>query len=124
MELAKNGANTVNLIGGAVNPVNMCVSGADSLARLKDLNIDLAFVASSAFAPEDGFSCGNADERRLKRFVVEKAKRTVVLMDQTKLGRSMPYTFARPDEVDILILDAAPTAALLEISAKTGMKIF
>ena len=38
-------------------------------------------------------------------------------------SKSMPYTFCRPEDVDILVLDQEPDAALVEVAKKAGMDI-
>ena len=123
LELAQNKSATVNLVGGEINRNNLCVSGAGALEHLKNINIDIAFMAASGYTPEDGFTNGSYYEYELKRHVAQKAKKTIVLMDHTKLGKTMTYTFCRPDEVDVLIMDEAPDARLLEMAEQTGMKI-
>ncbi len=123
LELAKNKSATVNLVGGELNRNNLCVSGAGALEHLRNINIDIAFMAASGYTTEDGFTNGSYYEYELKRHVVQKAKKTIVLMDSTKMGKTMTYTFCRPEDVDILILDSRPDAALSKVAKACGMKI-
>ena len=73
---------------------------------VKTLNIEIAFMAASAFSLTSGFSCGDYYEAELKRLVIRRAQQVVVLMDSTKLKSSMPYTFARIRNVNALVTDA------------------
>lgn len=123
LEMSQNKSATVNLVGGELNRNNLCVSGAGALEHIRDINIDIAFMAASCFSLENGFTNGSFDEYKLKQQVIKKAKKTIVLMDSTKIGKSMPYTFCRPEDVDILVLDQAPDVALLEVAKKAGMDI-
>ncbi len=123
VELSQNKSATVNLVGGELNRNNMCVSGAGALEHLRNINIDIAFMAASGYTAEDGFTNGSYYEYELKRHVVQKAKKTIVLMDTSKIGKTMTYTFCRPEDVDILILDKKPDSALLKTAKETGMKI-
>lgn len=123
LEMSQNKSATVNLVGGELNRNNLCVSGAGALEHIRDINIDIAFMAASCFSPESGFTNGSFDEYKLKQQVILKAKKTIILMDSTKIGKSMPYTFCRPENVDILVLDQKPDAALLEVAKATGMEI-
>jgi DeoR/GlpR family transcriptional regulator of sugar metabolism len=95
----------VYLAGGSLNPITLSCSGAGSDQLLKFLNIDIAFMSTSGFMPETGFTIGNAFEYELKQSAVNKASRVIMLMDSAKIGRNMPYTFAQPQDVDILITD-------------------
>lgn len=123
LELSVNKSAKVNLLGGQLNRSNFCVSGASALEQIKSINIDIAFIGSSGFSAEDGFTNGDFNECELKHAITKKAKKKIILMDSTKLGRNMPYTFCYPDEVDVLILDNSPDDELLEIARKSGLQI-
>ena len=69
------------------------------------LNIDIAFVAATAFSIESGFTCGNVHDKALKSKVLSKARRKIILMDSTKVGNVMPHTFANIGEIDAIISD-------------------
>lgn len=123
LELSQNQSATVNLVGGELNRNNLCVSGAGAIEHVRRVNIDIAFMAASGYSVEDGFTNGSFDECELKRFVVQKAKKTIILMDAGKVGKSMPHTFCMPDEVDILVTDETPNEALRRAAEAAGMQI-
>jgi len=120
LELSQNQCATVNLVGGELNRNNMSVSGGGAVEHMRNINIDIAFMAASGFTVEDGFTNGSFDEYELKRHVVQKAKKTVVLMDSTKLGKTMPYTFCSLQDVDYLIMDRDPEPTLLAAAKEAG----
>lgn len=108
-ELAgRNPDMTVTMLGGSLNPRSLAVSGSQSIAQVQNINIDTAVMCTSGYAPGAGFSNGHIGESELKRAVIAKARRVILLMDGTKLGRTLPYTFARPEDVDIIICDRNP----------------
>lgn len=75
-------------------------------------------MATSGFSVNSGFTSGSQSESLLKRKVIDKAAQIVLLMDHTKLGRSLPFTFAHLDDVDVLICDAPlPDDLLLRAQA-------
>ena len=121
LELSQNKSATVNLMGGELNRNNLCLSGAGALEHLRHINIDVAFMAASGYTLEDGFTNGSFDEYELKRFVIQKAKKTVILMDAGKLGKCMPYTFCRPEDADVLVMDQPPETDLLQKAKEAGM---
>ncbi|HHT44184.1 MAG TPA: DeoR/GlpR transcriptional regulator [Fastidiosipila sp.] len=106
LEAAKRRDIRVNLTGGQLNRNTLTLSGTNAVQYMKGINIDVAFMAASAFSLQNGFSCGDFNEAELKRLIMRKAELVIVLMDQSKLGFSMPYTFARPNQVNILITEA------------------
>ena len=96
---------SVLLTGGAVNRNTLSCSGYGSAEILQSLNIDIAFMGASGFSETGGFTAGEHAECLLKRLVLGKAGRVILLMDSSKIGKNMPYTFARPSEIHILITD-------------------
>ena len=111
-----NGANFANemqrfinittyMCCGALNRSNMALSGQSTLEFLKCLNIDLGFIGVSGYSDESGFTCGKESEMLVKKLIINKARKSVVLMDATKLTRLMPYTFANLADVDYVISD-------------------
>ncbi len=123
LEMSDKVAPAVTLIGGLLNRESRSVSGLQSLEFVSALNIDLAFLVPSAFSVENGFSCGNHSECELKRRVIAKAKRVILLADSDKYGKSMPYTFARLDDVDVLITDRAPDDSLRAAAQAAGVTV-
>lgn len=113
----------VNIMGGNLNKSNLCISGASAINQIKDINIDIAFVGASGFSHEDGFTNGDFNECELKRAVIKKAKKTIILMDSSKFGKNLPYTFAHPEDIDVLVLDKSPDETLKEIAKQANMQI-
>lgn len=105
IELAKNRKNIVNLVGGMINHDNFSVSGMEALRFVSEINIDIAFMVPSCVSVSCGFTCGNYSECEMKKFILAKAMRKIVLMDSTKLGKSLPYTFCHAEDIDVLITD-------------------
>ncbi len=105
LELVKNPNVKINLTGGQLNRETLTLSGYNAIEYIKTLNIDLAFIAASAFSLQNGFSCGDYFEAELKRLIVRKARQVVVLMDSSKLGSNMPYTFARLQNIYALVTE-------------------
>lgn len=114
---------TVTLIGGQINRQTLSVSGEQSAAFIKNFNIDVAFIVASAFSVEDGFTSGNAAECELKKAIIAKAKRTIVLADSTKIGKSMPYTFAGLEDISLLITEKEPSPEVLAAAKEKGAEI-
>lgn len=123
VEVSKKFKPSVTLIGGLINRSTLSVSGVQSLEFLRNFNIDLAFIVASAFSCEDGFTCGNSNECELKRSIVAKAKKTIVLVDSAKFSKSMPFTFARLEDISILITEKKPDSSVLEAAAQSGVKV-
>ena len=106
-----------------INRDNISISGNQALRFLADINIDIAFIVPSGLSLKDGFTSGNYPECELKRMVVDKARRVVILIDTSKLDRSLPFTFCDLASVHTIVADdylpdditAAARAAGVEI---------
>ncbi len=105
LECIKNPNATVNAIGGSLSRENLSFSGITALNFLDNINIDIAFMAASGFSMKNGFTGGDFNECEIKKRVIEKASKVIVLMDSSKLGKNLPFTFAKPGDIDTLISD-------------------
>lgn len=123
LELLNKKSTIVNLVGGMINRDNISVSGNQALRILGDINIDMAFIVPSGVSAENGLTCGNYSECELKNLVVEKARRIFVLLDTSKLDKSLPYTFCRFEKVDTIITNGALPADILTQAEEHKVKI-
>lgn len=123
LELVKKSQPIVNIVGGMLNRDNITVCGNQAQRFLEDINIDIAFLVPSGASAENGLTCGNFIECDTKRLVVQKAHRNVLLLESAKLDRSLPYTFAKFEEMDVIITDAPLPMALAERAARADVKI-
>jgi len=123
MELSQRRYCDVFLLGGQLSAHTLCCSGAQAVEALAGLNIDTAVMAASGFSLATGFTNGSLSEAELKRQVIAKARHTMLLMDSSKLGKSLTFTFAALEDIDTLICEkpldeetrAAAQAAGVEI---------
>jgi DeoR family transcriptional regulator, fructose operon transcriptional repressor len=105
LECIKNPNASINVVGGCLNRNNLTLAGLNSVDFIKNINIDIAFMAASGFSVLNGFTNGNYGECELKRAVIQKAAIVVVLMDSSKAGINMPFTFAALKDVNFLVSD-------------------
>lgn len=114
---------TVNLIGGQLNRLNSTVSGMQAMDFIKGYNFDVAFLVPSAFSLDNGLSCGNDSECELKKYIIKNARNKIALVDSSKFGKSMPFTFSSFKDVNVLITDKKPEQSILDFSKKHGIEI-
>lgn len=105
LTVAEKPQPSVNLCGGLLNRRNMALSGPNSLDYFDKVNLDVAFLVASGYTQKAGFTCGKETEAQVKLKVIAKASRVVMLMDSSKYGRVLPFTFAVPDDIDELLTD-------------------
>ena len=129
-----NGVETVNLLkqkekvevvltGGTLNKAVASMSGPIALNALEQINIDTAFMGAAGFSAEHGFTNALVNECELKRKAVSWAKHVVMLIDSTKFGKTLPYTFCMPENVDVIITDKPLPDELAEAAKQAGVKV-
>lgn len=102
--LEKEHTNVV-VLGGYANRNTLSLSGPLSSGILDTLNIDIAFISASGFTMDNHFTVSNIYEADLKRQIIAKATKVFVLMDSSKIGKSLPYTFCRTEDIDVFITE-------------------
>ncbi len=118
-ELAKKKNVIVNVLGGQLIKENLSTASSFSSLYFTDTNFELAIISAAAFTPENGFSCSSQVEAELLRVICKKAKFLYMMLDSSKIGKIKPYTFARVEDINVLITDEDfPDALKEEFKAK------
>ena len=104
-ELAKKKKVVVNLLGGQLIKENLSTASSFSSIYFTDTNFELAIISAAAFTTENGFSCSSQVEAELLRVICKKAKFVYMMLDSSKIGKIKPYTFARAEDINVLITD-------------------
>ncbi len=123
IELCRLKNCTVNLCGGIMNSRTLSVSGANTMSILESMNIDLAFIGVSGCSAEAGFTCGTEADMAIKKYVIKKARTSVVLCGADKFKRLMPFTFAEVSDVDYIISDETLPEDFAKKSKESGVII-
>lgn len=104
------------LFGGAVRTITQATTGPVAFTMASggaevDIRCDLALVAVGA-VDESGYSTSNLGDAAMMAEMIERAERTAILADSSKLGRRLFAQIAPLDGVDYLVTDTAPSGAL------------
>lgn len=121
--LSNNHNIRVNLTGGQLNRDTFALSGNNAKSYIKTINIDIAFIGASACSLKNGFTCGDYQEAELKKLIIRKAQKVVCLMDISKLNYSMPYTFAKAKDMDVLITDQVLPESYARLMRRSKVEI-
>ena len=124
MELIKKQKVSAVALGGLVNRNTLSVSGPQAISFLDMVNIDIAFMAASGFSFDTGFTVSNIYECELKRKVVSRAKKVIMLLDTNKFDKSMPFTYAHLEDVNILICEKTLPEDVCSKIRKQGVEIY
>ena len=120
LSLAHNASPDVTMCPGNLNKSNLTVSGHSTIQFLDNINIDIAFIGVSGYGNSAGFTCGKEEEMMVKRSVISRARKKVILCDETKFHRLMPFTFARLKDIDVVVLDKKPPQDFIDAAQAAG----
>jgi len=96
--------DSVVLTGGVRTPSDALVGPIADLT-IRSLHFDLLFLGCHGFDTDAGLTTPNLAEAETNRTFIRVARRVVVLADHTKWGLVSLSSFARLNEVDVLITD-------------------
>jgi DeoR/GlpR family transcriptional regulator of sugar metabolism len=117
-------ADSVVLTGGVRTPSDALVGPVADLT-IRSLHFDVLFLSCHGFDADAGLTTPNLAEAETNRAFMRVAQRVVVLADHTKWGLVSLSSFARLDEVDVLITDdMLPSDARAQVTDQVGEVIY
>jgi DeoR family deoxyribose operon repressor len=89
--------------GGVYHGSSASFAGDSSLAILKRVRLNKAFISAGGVHPTLGVSCWNFHEVPAKRAAIEAAVASYLVVDSSKLGRVRPAHFAECNEFEAVL---------------------
>ncbi|MDX2375619.1 DeoR/GlpR family DNA-binding transcription regulator [Microbacterium sp. LRZ72] len=111
-ELGSRADIPITIIGGRVRGLTAAAVGSETVRAIEHLRPDVAFLGTNGLSAEFGLSTPDPDEAAVKRAIVGAARRVVVLADSSKVDDEFLVRFARIEDVDVVVTDAALPAEL------------
>ena len=94
------------LTPGDVDQSLRATVGSWALEFLNGINIDLAFISGAALSPGSGLMTTQKSIADMGRAAIARADRTVAMVDSSKFDSQALLSFARADEIDLLLSDS------------------
>ncbi len=98
-------SNRIIVTGGALNQNSYELVGNQVAESLKKISLDIAFLGCSGIDHNFGFSMFDEPEALAGRDFMAAAKKTIVLADHSKLGRTEFARLCPIEAIDVLITD-------------------
>lgn len=114
---------SVVMTGGSLQRDTASLMGTDGLAILHRYNIKTGFFGAHGLSFPEGLTDVSAGEAEVKHAVVAMCRQVVALIDATKWGRVGPASFARPEDVHIIVTDADAPADLIAQARTLGIRV-
>ena len=91
--------------GGRVRPGDRAVVGALAMDFIRSFRVDFALIGASAIEPDGTFLDFDVDEVRVSQTIIAQARKVILTLDSSKLGRPAPVRIGGLDDVDYLVTD-------------------
>jgi DeoR/GlpR family transcriptional regulator of sugar metabolism len=91
------------LLGGQVRHHSLALIGPSTVSLLEHYHVDKVFLGTKGVSLDRGYSTPNPLEAQTKRAMILAAKERFVLADASKLGHATLSSFAKLEEVNLLI---------------------
>lgn len=102
-------------LGGEYFPTHDSFLGVPCIEAVESLRVDLLFASTSAVSGDHAYH-QEQEIVLVKRAMIRSARRSVLMVDHTKLGRATLHRVAPLRDFDLVITDArAPQTALAEM---------
>jgi DeoR/GlpR family transcriptional regulator of sugar metabolism len=96
---------SLHIMGGKVNKSFLSMSGSLTLSALKQYYVDIAFIGAGGVTFRDGISDFNIEEAQVRKFSIERAKKTILLADSSKFGMNAFAIVCPLNAVDVIVTD-------------------
>ena len=93
------------MLGGVFHASSATFFSEEAIRGLARIGITKAFLSAGGLHETQGATCSNFNEVPVKRVVLERALRSFLVIDGSKLGRVKPAKFADADAFDRIITD-------------------
>ncbi|HQL37591.1 MAG TPA: DeoR/GlpR family DNA-binding transcription regulator [Bacillota bacterium] len=103
-ELSNSDIN-LHIMGGKLNKSFLSMSGSLTLSALKQYYVDIAFIGAGGVTFQDGISDFNIEEAQVRKFSIERAKKTILLADSSKFGMNAFAIVCPLKAVDVIVTD-------------------
>lgn len=123
MLLAARPNIALHLLGGTVRPRTLAAVGDWTVRALEEIYADVAFIGTNGLTVAQGLTTPDLSEANVKRTLVRSARRTVVLADHTKVGRSDFVRVAPIEAVHMLVTDSGIDRELKDEITAAGVEV-
>ena len=121
--LASKPSVSVIMLGGRVRGRTLATVDDGALQPLRQLHVDVAFMATNGLSVERGLTTPDPAEASTKRAMIASARRTILLADHTKVGNDYLARFGDLDDVDLFITDSGLDPTVYEELELAGLRV-
>ena len=121
--LAATSNLNIYILNGFFNRDSYSATGVPSLEFSSQWNLSKAFFGASGFTFQEGFSDPHIGFVEQKKIIMQKARRKIALVDSSKWGTISLATYARPQDIDLIITDNQISQGDLKNAMDAGIDV-
>jgi len=114
----------VVLLGGVYHPTSAAFASDEALAMLAKMGINKAFISAGGLHFQNGLSCSNFFEVKIKQAVLNRAMSNILIMDSTKFDKVKAANFAPLSDIQAIATDSGIDAAHKSALTTAGIKLY
>jgi DeoR family fructose operon transcriptional repressor len=123
LTLSRRGLRDLTVLGGTVRTKRLAMVDETTPAELQHMAIDVLFMSCDGLSFQHGLTTPYREEHTIKRAMMKRAHRVVALVDQSKFGNMQMFSFAKFDEIDVLVTDTRVDPEAAEFLTSHGMTV-
>lgn len=110
-------------IGGTYLPAYMAFVGPQAMGQLEELNADVAVLGCDGLSSDGGLTTPHQLVAQIGTVLIERARRTIIVADSTKVGRRGFTPIAPVSAIDVLVTDDGADPAELDALRAQGVEV-
>jgi DeoR family fructose operon transcriptional repressor len=123
LTLSRRGLRDLTVLGGSVRTNRHTMADETTRAALEDMAIDVLFISCDGLSFQHGLTTPYREEYAIKQQMVRCARRVVALVDHSKFGNVQMYSFAKFEDIDVLITDTRADPEAVEVLESHGISV-
>ncbi|HQT47257.1 MAG TPA: DeoR/GlpR family DNA-binding transcription regulator [Acidocella sp.] len=113
----------VIIAGGSVRRGDGGIMGEAAISLISQFRVDTAIIGTSAIDADGTLLDFDIREVQASRVIIENARRVILVTDCSKFSRSAPVRVAHLADIDILVTDRLPSAALAALCQTHNVEV-
>jgi DeoR family transcriptional regulator, fructose operon transcriptional repressor len=123
LTLSRRGVRELTVLGGSVRTTRHAMVDDTTRSELQHMAIDVLFFSCDGLSFQHGLTTPYREEHMIKRAMIERARRVVAMVDQSKFHNVQMFSFASFDEIDVLVTDTRVDPDDVDVLTSHGISV-
>jgi DeoR family fructose operon transcriptional repressor len=123
LTLSRRGLRELTVLGGAVRTKRHAMVDDTTRSELQHMVFDAVFMSCDGLSFQHGLTTPYREEHTIKRAMIERARRVVAMVDQSKFGNVQMFSFAPFEEIDVLVTDTRVDPEAVDFLTSHGISV-